>query len=301
MSEDPADGWTVTGIGWGGGEARLEWAAAGGVQRTSALQLGADLSFVFGADRRCIGIWRSGRRIACSIQVVLAPGGRNPQCSDCHAMERSNSIATDTRLDDPRQFSVYLAHHGSVVKVGITAAERGEARLLEQGALASTFISTGSLLGARRVENLLITTLGLPDRVSTTRKRRARIEPGTATERATRLQAIAEQLSELPWPDGQERRELDVRDHTITYGLPADGLYADAELRTPTPHGVITGRIACTIGPDVYLETSAGLTLVDTHLLSGWVLGPAPADAVQTVHLDRLEPPPRRDEQEALF
>ncbi|WP_333486482.1 DUF2797 domain-containing protein [Kribbella sp. CA-293567] len=216
-------------------------------------------------------------------------------------MERSNSIATDTRLDDPRQFSVYLAHHGSVVKVGITAADRGLARLLEQGALASAFISTGSLLGARRIENLLITTLGLPDRVSTVRKRRARIEPGTAGERADRLMAVAEQIAALPWPEGQERGEIRVSDHAAAYGLPDDGLYADAELRTPAPHSVITGRLTCTIGSDLYLETSAGVTLVDTHLLSGWALGRAAAGAVQTVSLDKLEPPPRRDEQEALF
>ncbi|MEU4396877.1 DUF2797 domain-containing protein [Kribbella sp. NPDC023855] len=216
-------------------------------------------------------------------------------------MERSNSIATDTRLDDPRQFSVYLAHHGSVVKVGITAAERGDARLLEQGALASTFISTGSLLGARRVENLLMTTLGLPDRVSTTRKRRARDQPGSASEREARLISVAEQVSELPWPEGQIRGEIEVRDHTATYGLPADGLRPAAALQTPTPDGVITGRIACTIGTDLYVETSAGLVLLDTHVLAGWSLGRAAADAVLTVPLEKVESPPRELGQDALF
>ncbi len=216
-------------------------------------------------------------------------------------MERSNSLATDTRLDDPRRFSVYLAHHGSVVKVGITAAERGDARLLEQGALASTFISTGSLLGARRVENLLITTLGLPDRVSTTRKRRARDQPGSASEREARLVSVAEQVSGLPWPDGQSRGEIEIRDHTEVYGLPADGLQPAAVLQTPVPGGVITGRISCTIGTDLYVETSAGLVLLDTHVLAGWSLGRAAADAVLTVPLEKVESPPRELGQDALF
>ncbi|MEV8377735.1 DUF2797 domain-containing protein [Kribbella sp. NPDC056861] len=301
MNSAPTPSWRVTGIGWGSGGARLEWADMSGAQQTTALELGSGLSFVFGEDRRCIGIWRSGRRIACSIQVLLPASGRSSQCADCHAMERSNSIATDTRLDDPRQFSVYLAHHGSVVKVGITAADRGEARLLEQGALASAFISTGSLLGARRIENLLITNLGLPDRVSTVRKRKARVEPGTVAERAARLREVAGRIADLEWPEGQERREVKVSDHAASYGLTDEGLYADVELRTPTPGSVISGRIVCTIGPDVYVETAGGLALVDTHVLSGWALGRAPADAVQTVPLDKLEPPPRRDEQEALF
>lgn len=69
---------------------------------------------------------------------------------------------TDTALDDHREFSVYLAHHGSVVKAGITASERGQARLLEQGALSSLILSTGTLLSARRCEALLTTALGVP-------------------------------------------------------------------------------------------------------------------------------------------
>ncbi|MGW7008514.1 DUF2797 domain-containing protein [Streptomyces sp. NPDC054933] len=49
-------------------------------------------------------------------------------------------------MDDPRPFTVYLAHHGTAgVKVGITAVERGTARLLEQGALASLALSTRTL------------------------------------------------------------------------------------------------------------------------------------------------------------
>ncbi len=299
MSEAVNSDWQVTGVSWAERMARLEWAGAGGALRSSELRLDAELAFVFGTDRRCIGFWRSGRRLACSTETVLTAAGRSSQCADCQAMERSNSIATDTRLDDPRPFSVYLAHHGSVIKVGITAAERGEARLLEQGALASTFISTGSLVGARRIEKLLTTTLGLPDRVSTSRKRRARDQPGSTAEREARLVSIAEQVAGLPWPDGQSRSEIQVRDHVAVYGLPAGGVRPDVELRTPVPAGVITGQIACTIGSDLYLRTSAGLALLDTHVLAGWTLGRAAAGAVLAVPLEKVELPPR--EQEALF
>jgi hypothetical protein len=216
-------------------------------------------------------------------------------------MERSNSVATDTRLDDPRPYSVYLAHHGSVIKVGITAVARGEARLLEQGALASVIISAGSLVGARRIEILLGSTLGLPDRVSTSRKRAARMQPGSAAERSTGLLSVVEQMAELSWPDGQSRCEARVSDHVARYGLPEVGMHADWVMAAPVPGGVITGRIACAIGTDLYLDTPAGLVLLDTHRLAGWALGQAPTDAQPSVPLEKLEPPPRRDDQEALF
>jgi hypothetical protein len=216
-------------------------------------------------------------------------------------MDRSNSVATDTRLDDPRPYSVYLAHHGSLIKVGITAVERGEARLLEQGALASVMISAGSLVGARRVEILLGSTLGLPDRVSTSRKRTARTQPGDVAERSTGLLSVVEQTAGLAWPDGQVRCEARVSDHVARYGLPDAGLYAEVVMAAPVPGGVIAGRIVCAIGTDLYLDTTAGLLLLDTHLLSGWTLGRAPAHAEITVPLEKLEPAPRQDDQEALF
>ncbi|WP_237706628.1 DUF2797 domain-containing protein [Kribbella flavida] len=265
------------------------------------MELGGELAFVFGADRRCVGFWRSGRRLRCSTATVLAATGRSPQCPDCQGLERSNSIAADTRLDDPRSFSVYLAHHGSVVKVGITATERGDARLLEQGALASTIISTGSLLGARRIENLLMTALSLPDRVGTTRKRAARTRPGTIADRAATLRAVADDAAQLPWPEGQNRCETEVQDHTATYGLPAQGVQPDAAVRAPVPGGVLVGRIACTIGTDVYLQTAAGLVLLDTRLLAGWALDRAPQDATFSVPLERIDPEPHQEEQDALF
>lgn len=285
----------VNGLLWGAGEAQLEWTTG----KVSPLVLGSGLAIVLGADRRCIGIWRSGRRLACSTSTLLEPASRSPQCADCQAMERSNSIAADTRLDDPRSFSVYLAHHGSVVKVGITATERGEARLLEQGALSSTFISSGSLLGARRIENLLMTTLGLPDRVSTTRKRAARSRPVTTPERTAALTDLVSQAAQLDWPEGQTRHDAEVRDHTPSYGLPADGLHPDAALRSPTAGSTLSGEIACTIAGDVYLRTSLGLVLLDTHLLAGWSLKAAEPDALTDVPLVPVAPP--EIEQDALF
>ncbi|WUJ54323.1 DUF2797 domain-containing protein [Kribbella sp. NBC_00382] len=280
------------------GVAQLEWVVDGREGgRRSPLVVGSELSFAFEGERRCVGFWRAGRRLGCSTRTVLAAGGRSGQCVDCQGMERANSVAADTRLDDPRPYHVYLAHHGSVIKVGITAVERGEARLLEQGALASTMIS----VGARRVEILLGSTLGLPDRVSTSRKRAARQQRGSAAERSTGLLGVVEQTGELDWPEGQVRCEPRVGDHVARYGLPDEGLHAEVAVVEPVPGGVIVGQIVCAIGADLYLETTAGLLLLDTHLLAGWTLGRTSEAAELAVPLEKLEPAPRRDDQEALF
>ncbi|WP_327069784.1 DUF2797 domain-containing protein [Kitasatospora sp. NBC_01302] len=284
--------WRATGLAWSTGAAALEWSTPGdGAPKTSPLDLGAALAFTTGADRRCTGLRRAGRRHACPTAAPLPPASRSAQCPACQTTDRADSIAADTRLHDPRPFAVYLAHHGSTVKVGITAVERGQARLLEQGALASTVISTGSLLAARRVENLLGQALGLPDRVSTSRKRAARAHPGTAAERATALLATAESVKSLSWPEGQTRTDPQIADHTTTYGLPADGLRPDAAILPPTPGSVIAGRITCRIGADLYLHTPAGLVLLDTRLLAGWSLTRAEPDSPLTAHLEALTAP----------
>jgi hypothetical protein len=302
ISDVSPPAWRATGLIWDEATALLEWSAPGGGNaKSSPLSLGADLAFTTGADRRCIGVRRAGRRHACPTASPLPPSARSALCPACQTTDRADSIAADTRLHDPRPFAVYLAHHGSTVKVGITAVERGQARLLEQGALASTFISRGTLVGARRVENLLGQALGLPDRVSTSRKRAARAHPGTAAERAADLLAAAERTKPLSWPLGQSRIEPQVTDHTATYGLPAGGLRPVAAMVPPAPGCVIAGRIACRIGTDLYLHAAPGLVLLDTRLLAGWALERAEPGATLTVPLEPLTNPGRPEEQDALF
>ncbi len=213
-------------------------------------------------------------------------------------------MAADTLLDDPRPYAVYLAHHGSAgIKVGITAAERGLTRLLEQGALASVFLSEGTLPSARRVEHLLGVALGLPDRVSTVRKRVARAAPGTPADRAATLLAELSRTRELGWPEGQSRREdAEVVDHCARYGLPDAGLHPDAAVEPLRPGEVVTGRVACRIASDLYLAVpSAGLVLLDTRLLAGWSVSRADTPASLTARLAALPRPTETQEQRGLF
>lgn len=286
IAENNAAPWRTAGLIWKQDATYWEWLTPSGADRQlRRLDPGDSLSFAFGADRRCIGLWSGGRRRPCPETAVLRPDRRSAQCELCAAAERSSSIATDTRLEDPRPFAVYLAYHGRTIKVGITAAERGTNRLLEQGALASVFLSTGPLMAARRAEHLLGTALGIPDRVSAQAKRAARARPGSVADRAATLWDTATRARALPgWPAAQQPSpEVEVLDHAAAYGLPDEGLAPDAVLGPPYPGEVVTGRIACRIGDDLYLRTPSGLLLlVDTHLLAGWALDRAAPDEAFT-------------------
>jgi hypothetical protein len=260
--------------------------------------VGADLAFTAGPDRQCTGVWRAGRRHPCPVAAPLQPAARSGQCATCQTLDRSSSIAADTRIDDPRPFTVYLAHHGAAgIKVGITAVTRGSARLLEQGALASTVLSTGTLASARRTEHVLGAALGLPDRVSTTRKRAARAHPTTPAARAADLLATRERTRQVTWPEGQDRRESPPVDHCHTYGLPQDGLRPAAEVLPLAAGSTVAGKAVCTIGTDLYLDTAVGLVLLDTRLLTGWALSRA-AGTTTTAPLRKLD---EEVEQDALF
>lgn len=284
--------WWAGDVGWRAGEAVLEWVGAG----QSVLRLGGGIAFAVGEEeRRCVGVWRGGRRAVCTRGgAALAADARSGLCAACAALDRADSIATDTRPHDPRPFAVYLAHHGPVVKVGITAVERGDARLTEQGAFASVFVSEGTLMSARRSEQLLGAALGLPDRVSTARKRRARYLPGTAAGRAAELLDVVERVRGVPgWPpEGQRAREVRVVDHAQAYGLAPEGVHPYAAVAPLRSGDVVAGRVVCRIGADLYLAApgAAGPLLLDGRLLAGWRLCPAPGAARCTAELIPLPP-----------
>lgn len=301
-----ATAWRLTGLIWTdapatGPDAALEWNGIDGRQRASPLALDITLALSTGHERSCVGVWRAGRRIACPTTTSIDPATASGQCRDCAAMARSRSIATDTALDDPRDFAVYLAHHGATIKVGITAAERGQARLLEQGALSTLTLSTGTLLSARRCEALLTTALGLPQRVTTTRKRQARHSPGTPEARSQELRDLAARVRELNWLPGQHRTDTDPIDLTPWYGLPDDGAHPDHALTRVSPGQTIAGTVMCRIGRDLYLTDGDRLILADTGLLQGWTFTRATEPAATTAELKFLDAPPSESQQDALF
>lgn len=202
--------------------------------------------------------------------------GRSTQarCGECARLDRAHSVAADTHLDDPRTYRVYLAWFGSgMVKVGITAEERGSARLLEQGAVAFGWLGRGPLMAARRCEELLRAALGVPDRIAYAEKRAVRAAlPGMA-ERAAGVAELHARAVALPgWPESLERLDGEVVDHAEAFGLarlvPASGVVVEL-----VDGGVVGGRVVAAAGPDLHLEVAgAGIVVLDTRLMTGWGL-----------------------------
>ncbi|WP_018536633.1 DUF2797 domain-containing protein [Streptomyces sp. MspMP-M5] len=268
----------------------------------SLLPPGKELAFAAVGERRCLGVRRAGRWIVCPYDAVLENEGVKDQCPRCAQLDRSRSVAADTMADDPRPYGVYLAYFGpGLVKVGITAVERGAARLVEQGAVAYAWLGRGPLMAARRAEALLGSALGVPDRFGKEAKRAARGALPPVAERVAELAEMHGRARELVgWPETLEPVAFSCTDHTELFGLERIAVAGGvAELGGLTAGAEIVGEVVAGVGADVYLRlvgegVDAGggevggagggsgggavggvVAVMDGRLLAGWVLGAA--------------------------
>ncbi|MFI5616163.1 DUF2797 domain-containing protein [Streptomyces sp. NPDC051567] len=267
---------------WSDGLPAIGWYGEERGERVSVLAPGQRLAFAAYGERRCLGVLRAGRRTACPTAAVVPGRTGSAQCPGCARLDRSFSVAADTNAADPRTYRVYLAWFGpGLVKVGITAEERGTARLLEQAAVTWAWLGRGPLMAARRTEELLRAALGVPDRIAYTRKRAVRSHLPPAPERAREVAELYGRAATLPgWPESLEPVPCEVVDHAGPFALEAlAGLPGPARTITEmVPGGAVTGRLAGAAGPDLHLMD--GL-VVDTRLLAGWELL-APAEGTVT-------------------
>ncbi|QZY20656.1 DUF2797 domain-containing protein [Streptomyces decoyicus] len=263
----------------------------------SMLPAGKVLAFAAQGERRCLGVRRAGGRLVCPYGAVLDGASARDQCARCAQLDRSRSVAADTMADDPRPYGVYLAYFGpGLLKVGITAAERGPARLVEQGAVAYAWLGRGPLMAARRAEALLGSALAVPDRFAKAAKRAARGALPPVPDRVAELEQLHCAAQELAgWPETLQPVEFACADHTELFGL--DRIPGEvAELGGMTPGAEIVGEVLTGVGSDVYLRLAmtggtgavggtgpvgvagrggGGVAVMDARMLSGWVLGAA--------------------------
>lgn len=244
--------------------------------RHSALTWGKRVAFgvVEGGVRTCVG----ARGHACPARAAVSGRSTGARCEACARLDRAHSVAADTLADDPRPYRVYLAWFGpGMVKVGITAHERGSARLLEQGAVCFSWLGTGPLMAARRTEELLRAALSVPDRIPYGAKRAVRSAlPGSAGERSAELAALHARAVALGgWPDSLERAPYRPVDHVEVFGLAALPA-AVGEVSELVAGGSVGGRLRAAAGPDLHLEREGGeVVVLDTRLMTGWELVPA--------------------------
>lgn len=267
-----AQAWKCSGLRWVADGPVLEW--DGG--RRSALTWGKRVAFgvVEGGVRTCAG----ARGHACAARAVVSGRSTGARCEECARLDRAHSVAADTFADDPRPYRVYLAWFGpGMVKVGITAHERGAARLLEQGAVCFSWLGTGPLMAARRTEELLRAALSVPDRIPYGAKRAVRSAlPASVAERAAEIAELHQRAVALGgWPESLERAPYEPVDHVGMFGL-ADLPAAVGEVSELVAGGSVGGRLIAAAGPDLHLETEGeGVVVLDTRLMTGWGLVPA--------------------------
>lgn len=283
-------------MSWRGGSPALRW--DGG--RVSPLGYGRVIGFRAVGERRCAG----ARGNACPLRAVVGGRGTGGRCAECARLDRAHSVAADTLLDDPRPYRVYLAWFGpGLVKVGITREERGDARLLEQGAVAFSWLGRGPLMAARRTEEVLRHALAVPDRIPYARKRAVRTALAPTAVRAREVEELyARAVGVGAWSETLERLECEVRDHGGAFHL--DGLPPlDVSVVELVPDGVVAGRLLAAAGPDLHLLDRDGRHLaLDTRLLTGWGIESAPGEAPVSVPLGVVPRDARAgDGQEELF
>lgn len=259
--------WRCGGLRWGVEGPGFVWEGPrGSVVRP--LVYGSDVGFRVVGERACVGARGNG----CPVGAVV-PGRRTQaRCGECARLDRLHSVAADGAVDDPRVYRVYLAWFGcGLVKVGITREERGSARLMEQGAVAFSWVGRGPLMAARRSEEVLRAALGVPDRVPYAVKRGVRARLPGVEERAGEVAALhARAVGVVGWPDSLERVACDVVDHGRVFGL--EGLpEARGVVSELVDGGVVGGRLVAAAGPDLHLEgAGGGVVVVDTRLMGGW-------------------------------
>ncbi|WP_165685465.1 DUF2797 domain-containing protein [Streptomyces sp. KO7888] len=278
-----AQAWKCAGLRWAADGAVLSW--VGG--RRSALVRGKRVAFgvaegakgtegaegAEGGVRICVG----ARGHACPVRAGVPGRSTGARCERCARLDRAHSVAADTMADDPRPYRVYLAWFGpGLVKVGITAYERGAARLLEQGAVCFSWLGCGPLMAARRTEELLRAALGVPDRVPYAHKRAVRDAlPGSAAERAAEVAGLHARAVALGgWPQSLTPAPFDAVDHAGVFGLEGAerGPAAVAEVAELVAGGAIGGELVAAAGPDLHLATERGVVVLDTRLMTGWEL-----------------------------
>ncbi|MGW1398427.1 DUF2797 domain-containing protein [Streptomyces sp. NPDC002405] len=263
--------WKCSGLRWSADGPVLVW--DGG--RSSALPRGKRVAFEVaeGGVRTCVG----ARGHVCPVRAAVPGRSAGARCEECARLERAHSVAADTIADDPRPYHAYLAWFGpGMVKAGITAVERGSARLLEQGAVCFSWLGAGPLMAARRTEELLRAALGVPDRIPYAEKRAVRSAlPVTEEERVAEIEAMHARASALGgWPETLEREPFRPVDHAGIFGL-AGLPTAVGEVTELVAGGVVSGELVAAAGPDLHLAAGGGVVVLDTRLMAGWGLRPA--------------------------
>ncbi|WP_196455050.1 DUF2797 domain-containing protein [Planomonospora sp. ID82291] len=259
------------------------------------------MAWLLSSPRVCVGVWTGATRTPCPAGTPVPPG-TDAQCAGCAAADRGRALARDAILGgDDRDWHLYLAWFGSgLLKVGLTAEDRGDDRLLEQGAIAWTLLAGGRYAAIRRAEQT-VSAAGLArERIGARAKADAWwVLPG-AGERAEHVEkAHAAVTAAVTWPAGVTPTGCNVHDAATVYGLDEPPPAAYQELTGVDDAAVLAGRIRAAVGRRLLIDTPAGPLLADMRRIAGLPLAAAAGDARPAgLHsTSRMRPHPHGNDQ----
>lgn len=277
--------WRFTGLHWESAQPVLTAAPvfrprgdAGDEQRRSATA-GERVGWRLTEPRTCVGVWSGASRRACPVSAPIPAKGTDAQCQTCARADRGRQIARDApSVDDDRKFLLYLAYFGpaGLIKIGLTAAERGRDRLLEQGAITFVVLAAGSYEVVRNAEKSVAAARLATERVTAKAKAAAWRNLPPREERVAALCAVRDRLvGRVFWPEGIAFRSGDPVDQAADFGLDKPLTTSWREVTEISDSAVLCGHIRAVIGRQLILDTPhSGLLLCDMRRAAGWTIHP---------------------------
>jgi hypothetical protein len=218
----------------------------------------------------------------------------DPQCAACATATPGRALARDAALgDDGRTYVLYLAWFGpGLLKVGLTAADRGSDRLLEQGAIAWTPLAQGAYTPIRRAERLTATAGLAPERVGGRAKANAWWTLPPTRDRARELATAHAAITTHPaWPSGLAPAPCALADQASQFGLSQPMPASYREVTGLADGVVLAGEIRFIIGRRLLINTASGPLLIDMRRAAGWAItAPVPGASARAKTVTRCCP-----------
>jgi hypothetical protein len=309
----PPSGWLFTGLHWESARPVLTACPLpdkagdmlGAEVRRPAVP-GSPVAWTLHGPRQCTGTWTGTVRRPCPAAARVRADGADSQCLACAAADRGRQIARDAALgDDGRQYLLYLAWFGpGLVKIGLTAADRGRDRLLEQAAIAFTPLAAGPYTPIRPAERLASAAGLAAERISSRAKLTAWWHLPSPAERATQLTAARDRIAgQVDWPGRVQLLPCAVTDLAADFGLDQNLPGGYAEVTGFSDPAALAGEIFLAAGRYLLVETASGPLLADMRHAAGRVIRPAAASAKPDGLSLTSRTPPREhdDRQSSLF
>jgi hypothetical protein len=268
--------------------------------------LGTRIAWLLPGPRGCTGLWTGTGRRPCPAAAPVPPGTTDAQCPACALADRGRQLARDAAPDDGREYLLYLAWFGpGLVKIGLTAADRGRDRLLEQGAVTFTMLAAGRYAPIRRAEQLAAAGGLAAERITARAKTTAWHRLPLPGDRAELLAAARDHLtSHVRWPEQVRLLPGTITDQAQDFGLADEAPGGWQEVTGIGDRAVLAGQVRLVIGRHLLLDTSAGPLLCDMRRMAGRVFRPVPGTAPAPAGLAlaaRPAPGGHDDGQQSLF